>query len=150
MPEHRLSARFDLHSADLVYEALTDNRKVPRASWRDSARSNAIGRSSSARGEDPPSPALHRENSWWKYDVKPPRSSPLAGWDAAGAKSFGYPTFWVSRQNQPSEGPSPAVPTLPAAVAARQQGTGLKILPEPAHATNTQERETSHATSEHE
>jgi len=26
-----------------------------------------------------------------------------AGWDAAGAKTFGYPTFWVNRQNQPSE-----------------------------------------------
>jgi 2-haloacid dehalogenase len=23
----------------------------------------------------------------------------FAGWDAAGAKSFGYPTFWVNRQN---------------------------------------------------
>jgi 2-haloacid dehalogenase len=27
----------------------------------------------------------------------------LAGWDAAGAKSFGCPTFWVNRQNQPAE-----------------------------------------------
>jgi 2-haloacid dehalogenase len=27
----------------------------------------------------------------------------FAGWDAAGAKSFGYPTFWVNRQNQPRE-----------------------------------------------
>jgi 2-haloacid dehalogenase len=27
----------------------------------------------------------------------------FAGWDAAGAKAFGYPTFWVNRQNQPSE-----------------------------------------------
>ena len=27
----------------------------------------------------------------------------FAGWDAAGAKSFGYPTFWVNRQNQPLE-----------------------------------------------
>jgi 2-haloacid dehalogenase len=26
-----------------------------------------------------------------------------AGWDAAGAKAFGYPTFWVNRQNQPGE-----------------------------------------------
>jgi 2-haloacid dehalogenase len=25
----------------------------------------------------------------------------FAGWDAAGAKSFGYPTFGVNRQNQP-------------------------------------------------
>jgi 2-haloacid dehalogenase len=25
------------------------------------------------------------------------------GWDAAGAKSFGYPTFWVNRANQPTE-----------------------------------------------
>lgn len=24
-------------------------------------------------------------------------------WDAAGAKSFGYPTFWVNRLNQPTE-----------------------------------------------
>jgi 2-haloacid dehalogenase len=27
----------------------------------------------------------------------------FAGWDAAGARSFGYPTFWVNRQNQPPE-----------------------------------------------
>ena len=27
----------------------------------------------------------------------------FAGWDAVGAKSFGYPTFWVNRQNQPAE-----------------------------------------------
>src|SRR5262249_49590080 len=27
----------------------------------------------------------------------------FAGWDAAGAKSFGYPTFWVNRENQPTE-----------------------------------------------
>lgn len=27
----------------------------------------------------------------------------FAGWDAAGAKLFGYPTFWVNRQNQPAE-----------------------------------------------
>jgi 2-haloacid dehalogenase len=27
----------------------------------------------------------------------------FAGWDVAGAKSFGYPTFWVNRQNQPRE-----------------------------------------------
>jgi len=27
----------------------------------------------------------------------------FAGWDAAGAKSFGYPTFWVNRQNQLAE-----------------------------------------------
>ena len=27
----------------------------------------------------------------------------FAGWDAAGAKTFGYPTFWVNRQHQPSE-----------------------------------------------
>jgi 2-haloacid dehalogenase len=26
-----------------------------------------------------------------------------AGWDAADAKSFGYPTFWVNRANQPTE-----------------------------------------------
>jgi len=25
------------------------------------------------------------------------------GWDAAGAKSFGYPTFWVNRSGQPVE-----------------------------------------------
>jgi 2-haloacid dehalogenase len=25
------------------------------------------------------------------------------GWDAAGAKSFGYPTFWVNRLKQPPE-----------------------------------------------
>jgi 2-haloacid dehalogenase len=27
----------------------------------------------------------------------------FAGWDAAGAKAFGYPTFWVNRQHQPAE-----------------------------------------------
>src|SRR5581483_4159554 len=26
-----------------------------------------------------------------------------AGWDAAGAKWFGYPTFWVNRSGQPGE-----------------------------------------------
>ena len=26
-----------------------------------------------------------------------------AGWDAAGAKQFGYPTFWVNRQGVPAE-----------------------------------------------
>jgi 2-haloacid dehalogenase len=28
---------------------------------------------------------------------------PFAGWDAAGAKSFGYSTFWVNRLNLPLE-----------------------------------------------
>lgn len=27
----------------------------------------------------------------------------FAGWDAAGASAFGYPTYWVNRQNQPAE-----------------------------------------------
>jgi 2-haloacid dehalogenase len=27
----------------------------------------------------------------------------FAGWDAAGAKAFGYLTFWVNRQSQPAE-----------------------------------------------
>jgi 2-haloacid dehalogenase len=27
----------------------------------------------------------------------------FAGWDAAGSKWFGYPTFWVNRMNSPSE-----------------------------------------------
>jgi 2-haloacid dehalogenase len=27
----------------------------------------------------------------------------FGGWDAAGAKSFGYPTFWNNRQGQPAE-----------------------------------------------
>ena len=27
----------------------------------------------------------------------------FGGWDAAGAKSFGYPTFWVNRLNLPTE-----------------------------------------------
>jgi 2-haloacid dehalogenase len=27
----------------------------------------------------------------------------FAGWDAAGAKWFGYPTFWVNRLNLPAE-----------------------------------------------
>ena len=27
----------------------------------------------------------------------------FGGWDAAGAKAFGYPTAWVNRSNQPAE-----------------------------------------------
>ena len=27
----------------------------------------------------------------------------FAGWDAAGARSFGYKTFWVNRMNLPAE-----------------------------------------------
>jgi 2-haloacid dehalogenase len=27
----------------------------------------------------------------------------FAGWDAAGAKTFGYPTFWANRLNLPVE-----------------------------------------------
>lgn len=27
----------------------------------------------------------------------------FAGWDAAGAKRFGYPTFWVNRLGLPPE-----------------------------------------------
>ena len=27
----------------------------------------------------------------------------FAGWDAAGAKMFGFPTFWVNRQRLPAE-----------------------------------------------
>jgi len=27
----------------------------------------------------------------------------FAGWDAAGAKAFGFPTFWVNRTKQPAE-----------------------------------------------
>jgi 2-haloacid dehalogenase len=27
----------------------------------------------------------------------------FAGWDAVGAKSFGYPTFWVNRLGLPPE-----------------------------------------------
>ncbi len=27
----------------------------------------------------------------------------FGGWDAAGAKAFGYPTFWVNRAEQASE-----------------------------------------------
>jgi len=27
----------------------------------------------------------------------------FAGWDAAGAKSFGYPTYWMNRMNLPQE-----------------------------------------------
>jgi 2-haloacid dehalogenase len=27
----------------------------------------------------------------------------FGGWDAAGAKAFGYPTVWVNRFNQPAE-----------------------------------------------
>jgi 2-haloacid dehalogenase len=42
----------------------------------------------------------------------------FGGWDAAGAKSFGYPTFWVNRFNQPFEElgvrPDKASPSLDA------------------------------------
>ena len=42
----------------------------------------------------------------------------FGGWDAAGAKSFGYPTFWVNRFNQPFEElgvrPDKTSPTLDA------------------------------------
>jgi 2-haloacid dehalogenase len=38
------------------------------------------------------------------------------GWDAAGAKAFGYPTFWVNRMNLPLEelgfAPDATGPTL--------------------------------------
>ena len=27
----------------------------------------------------------------------------FAGWDVAGAKWFGYPTFWLNRQGSPTE-----------------------------------------------
>ena len=27
----------------------------------------------------------------------------FGGWDAYGAKSFGYPTYWVNRFNLPAE-----------------------------------------------
>jgi 2-haloacid dehalogenase len=27
----------------------------------------------------------------------------FAGWDAAGAKSFGYPTYWVNREQSAPE-----------------------------------------------
>jgi 2-haloacid dehalogenase len=27
----------------------------------------------------------------------------FAGWDAAGAKAFGYATFWANRLNSPAE-----------------------------------------------
>ena len=39
-------------------------------------------------------------------DARPKKNvvfAAFAGWDAAGAKSFGYPTFWVNRANQPTE-----------------------------------------------
>lgn len=28
---------------------------------------------------------------------------PFAGWDAAGARLFGYPTYWINRQHDPAE-----------------------------------------------
>jgi 2-haloacid dehalogenase len=39
------------------------------------------------------------------FRLRPPEIAfaAFAGWDAAGAKSFGYRTFWVNRQNQPVE-----------------------------------------------
>lgn len=44
----------------------------------------------------------------------------FGGWDAAGAKSFGYPTFWVNRSMQPAE---------ELGVAADAAGTTLADLP---------------------
>ncbi len=42
--------------------------------------------------------------------LKLPKESILfaafAGWDAAGAKAFGYPTFWVNRLDQPADEPA--------------------------------------------
>jgi 2-haloacid dehalogenase len=43
----------------------------------------------------------------------------FAGWDAAGAKLFGYPTFWVNRQKQPLE----QLDAIPDA-----EGTGMNDL----------------------
>jgi 2-haloacid dehalogenase len=43
----------------------------------------------------------------------------FAGWDAAGAKRFGYPTFWVNRANAPLE---------ELGVAPDGSGTGLQDL----------------------
>jgi 2-haloacid dehalogenase len=40
----------------------------------------------------------------------------FAGWDAAGAKSFGFPTFWVNRLNLPEE-----------ELGARADGTGRDL-----------------------
>jgi len=44
----------------------------------------------------------------------------FAGWDAAGAKQFGYPTFWVNRQKLRREElgvvPDGAGETLPALI----------------------------------
>ena len=45
---------------------------------------------------------------------------PFAGWDAAGAKSFGHPTYWVNRLNLPTE----QLGVVPDAIAA-----GLSDLP---------------------
>jgi hypothetical protein len=45
-----------------------------------------------------------------RYLRRPPITSPtkrapapFAGWDVAGAKQFGYPTFWVNRLQSPAE-----------------------------------------------
>jgi 2-haloacid dehalogenase len=42
--------------------------------------------------------------------LKLPKESILfaafAGWDAAGAKAFGYPTYWVNRLDQPTDEPA--------------------------------------------
>jgi 2-haloacid dehalogenase len=38
-----------------------------------------------------------------KLDKRDIAFAAFGGWDAAGAKSFGYPTVWVNRLNQPRE-----------------------------------------------
>jgi len=42
--------------------------------------------------------ACHRAARW-----RGPVGAAFAGWDAAGAKWFGYPTFWVNRLGAPVE-----------------------------------------------
>jgi len=51
-----------------------------------------------------PDPRAYQLGMTWLHLPKPEIVfAAFGGWDAAGAKSFGYPTVWVNRFNQPAE-----------------------------------------------
>ncbi len=63
----------------------------------------------------------------------------FGGWDAAGAKSFGYPTYWVNRFSQPLEelgvrpdGSSTNLDGLLSFVLANQSASGASAMKEAA------------------
>lgn len=64
----------------------------------------------------------------------------FAGWDAAGAKWFGYPTFWVNRAGSPpeelGEQPDGAGPDLQALIAFLDARSQPQANPQPAAGEN--------------